>query len=67
VPIEQPGIERINHDGYLELTKPRITAFILMSTAIGFFCVGRFAGALALFHVLLGTALMASGTATLNQ
>jgi heme O synthase-like polyprenyltransferase len=59
--VGQPMME------YLELTKPRITVFILMSTAIGFFCVNRFAGAWTLFHVLLGTALMASGTAALNQ
>ena len=52
---------------FLELTKPRITVFILMSTAVGFFCASRFAGAWTLFHALLGTALMASGTATLNQ
>ena len=29
---------------YLELTKPRITGFILMSTAIGFLCGANFAG-----------------------
>jgi protoheme IX farnesyltransferase len=58
---------------YLDLTKPRITIFILMSTAIGFLCgtdvVGRPAGNiwLTLFHTLLGTALIASGTAALNQ
>ena len=55
---------------YLELTKPRITCFILMSTAIGFVCAGHLAGHfswLMLLHALLGTALMASGTAALNQ
>ena len=55
---------------YLELTKPRITVFILMSTVIGFLCaVYRFGGfnAWVLFHALMGTALMASGTAALNQ
>ena len=55
---------------YLELTKPRITCFILMSTAIGFLCAGHLAGSfhgLVLFHTLLGTALIASGTAALNQ
>ena len=54
--------------GYLELTKPRITWLILMSTAIGYY-FGR-AGAAdwaLLVHCLLGTALLASGTATLNQ
>jgi protoheme IX farnesyltransferase len=55
---------------YLELTKPRITCFILMSTAIGFVC-GMNAGGprtwVTLMHTLLGTALIASGTAALNQ
>src|SRR6202166_2971289 len=55
---------------YLELTKPRITCFILMSTAIGFLCAEHLVGSfswLVLFNTLLGTALLASGTAALNQ
>src|ERR1035437_2697958 len=55
---------------YIELTKPRITCFILMSTAIGFLCAEHLVGSfswLVLFHTLLGTALLASGTAALNQ
>ena len=55
---------------FLELTKPRITVFILMSTAIGFLCGEHIAGTwswLLLLHTLLGTALIASGTAALNQ
>ena len=62
---------------YIELTKPRITWLILMSTAVGYF-YGLPRGAnwwaflaaiplLSLLHTLLGTALMASGTAALNQ
>jgi protoheme IX farnesyltransferase len=53
---------------YLDLTKPRITWLILMSTAIGYF-FGHSGSLdwLLLFHSLLGTALIASGTATLNQ
>jgi heme o synthase len=53
---------------YLELTKPRITWLILMSTGIGYYFGNQ--GALSgwlLLHCLLGTALIASGTATLNQ
>lgn len=53
---------------YLALTKPRITWLILMSTGIGYFFGYR--GPLDLWlllHTLLGTALLASGTATLNQ
>jgi heme o synthase len=53
---------------YLELTKPRITVLILICTAVGYFFGSPNAFHLAVFvHVLLGTALMASGTAALNQ
>ena len=55
---------------YLELTKPRITVFILMSTGIGFVFGTRIAHAwewMQLFHALMGTFLIASGTAALNQ
>jgi protoheme IX farnesyltransferase len=54
---------------YVELTKPSITWLILMSTAVGYF-FGLRGGAwnwLVLFHTILGTGLMASGTATLNE
>lgn len=53
---------------YLELTKPRITWLILMSTAIGYFFGwdGTWNFWL-LFHTVLGTGLIASGTAALNQ
>ncbi len=53
---------------YIELTKPRITWLILASTGIGFF-FGRqdaWNGAV-LLHTLIGTGLLASGTAALNQ
>lgn len=55
---------------YAELTKPRITIFILMSAAIGFLCgthLSRPWTWLALIHMLAGTGLIASGTAALNQ
>ncbi|MBY0505776.1 MAG: heme o synthase [Bryobacteraceae bacterium] len=53
---------------YIDLTKPRITWLILMSTGIGY-VFGTQGGAnwLLLLHTLLGTALIASGTATFNQ
>jgi protoheme IX farnesyltransferase len=53
---------------FLELTKPRITVLILICTAVGYYfgCRSSF-GLLMLVHVLLGTALMASGTSALNQ
>jgi protoheme IX farnesyltransferase len=54
---------------YIELTKPRITWLILMSTAVGYYFGLRGAEFhwLALIHTLLGTGLLASGTATLNE
>src|SRR5215813_11827472 len=54
---------------YLELTKPRITVLILICTSVGYYFArnaGRF-DIVTLFHALLGTGLMASGTAALNQ
>ncbi len=53
---------------YLELTKPRITWLILMSTAVGYFFGARGAWSFwSVLHTILGTALIASGTAALNQ
>ncbi|HYP14560.1 MAG TPA: heme o synthase [Bryobacteraceae bacterium] len=53
---------------YIQLTKPRITWLILMSTGVGFF-FGAPSGWtwLLLLHTLIGTGLIASGTAALNQ
>src|SRR3954468_4233333 len=62
---------------YIELTKPRITWLILMSTGVGYF-YGLPAAAnwweflksiplLSLLHTVIGTGLIASGTAALNQ
>ena len=53
---------------YAELTKPRVTALILMSTLVGFY-LGSPADVdfRLLLHALLGTALVAGGTAALNQ
>lgn len=53
---------------YLELTKPRITAMILISAAIGFWfgAPGGFPMT-RLLEALIGIGLMASGTAALNQ
>jgi protoheme IX farnesyltransferase len=62
---------------YIELTKPRITWLILMSTGIGYF-FGLPGAAnwweflkniplVSLLNTIVGTALIASGTAALNQ
>ena len=62
---------------YIELTKPRITWLILMSTGIGYFfglpgaangwAFLRSVHLLSLLHTIVGTGLLASGTAALNQ
>lgn len=53
---------------YFRLTKPRIALLIVISTAVGY-CYGTTSGFsfLAFLHALLGTALLAAGSATLNQ
>ncbi len=53
---------------YLTLTKPEVNLLILMTTSAGYYLGGRGAfQAAGLFHTLIGTLLVASGTATLNQ
>jgi heme o synthase len=57
---------------YIALTKPRITWLILMSTGVGYFFGHKhpWTGAAdwwLLIHLLVGTGLIASGTAALNQ
>jgi len=57
---------------YIELTKPRITWLILMSTAVGYFFGMKHAWRgladwLLMLNTLVGTGLIASGTAALNQ
>ena len=53
---------------YIALTKPRITWLILMSTGMGYYF--GFTGTWdlwSLLHTIVGTGLIASGTAALNQ
>ena len=54
---------------YLELTKPNVTWLILMSTGVGYYLGSAhpLGSMLFFFHVLFGTALVASGTGALNQ
>jgi protoheme IX farnesyltransferase len=53
---------------YYTLTKPEVNLLILMTTSAGYYLGlrGPF-HVLGLFHTLVGTLLVASGTATLNQ
>src|ERR1700747_3444183 len=56
---------------YWALTKPEVNFLILITTCVGFYLgcadTGRQFSFLALSNTLLGTLLVASGTATLNQ
>ncbi|MBI4341928.1 MAG: protoheme IX farnesyltransferase [Candidatus Omnitrophica bacterium] len=53
---------------YLELTKPRLTALVLVTTAVGFWLGLDRPGALSqLAPLLLGTACVAGGAHALNQ
>lgn len=62
------GAEVSRVKDYIELTKPRITWLILMSTAIGYYFGHHGAWSLlAVLHTVVGTGLIASGTAALNQ
>ena len=53
---------------YIELTKPRITFLIMLTSAAGFCLASRGAVNYLLFtHAMLGIALLSSGLGTLNQ
>jgi protoheme IX farnesyltransferase len=53
---------------YVALTKPRVTWLILASTSVGYFFGAKFGWSIwTLFHTIVGTGLIASGTAALNQ
>ncbi|MEW5874216.1 MAG: heme o synthase [Candidatus Zixiibacteriota bacterium] len=61
VPISRPA-------DFVALTKPRIVFMILVTTLVGFLmgATGSLV-TMALLHVLVGTALVCAGSATLNQ
>src|SRR6202163_4519571 len=53
---------------YYTLTKPEVNLLILMTTSAGYYLASRSPVRIAgLLNTLLGTLLVASGTATLNQ
>src|SRR5437870_4807408 len=63
-----PATARARMAAYLELTKPRITFLIVLTSAAGF-CLGSIGTVnyLLFAHALIGIALLSSGIATLNQ
>jgi protoheme IX farnesyltransferase len=59
---------RVRFADLMELTKPRITFLVLITTLVGFYMGSRESLNLVLMlHTLLGTALVASGASALNQ
>jgi protoheme IX farnesyltransferase len=52
---------------YLALTKPEVTFLVLIAAGLGCFMASASLRWITLFHAVLGTALVASGTATLNH
>jgi len=59
---------RVRISDFVELTKPRITLLVLITTLVGFYMGSRDRlSFFLLFHTILGTALVASGASALNQ
>jgi protoheme IX farnesyltransferase len=53
---------------FFELTKPRITLMVLISTGVGFYMGSQGAlQSMLLLHTIIGTAFVASGASALNQ
>jgi protoheme IX farnesyltransferase len=52
---------------YVELTKPRITTLIVLTSAAGFCLASGKVDYVALLRAMIGIALLSSGIATLNQ
>src|SRR6266699_286454 len=63
-----PATVKARTAAYLELTKPRITFLIVLTSAAGF-CLGSRGAVnyLTFTHAMIGIALLSSGIATLNQ
>src|SRR6185295_19190276 len=59
---------RVRAADFLELTKPRITLMVLVTTLVGFY-MGSEGGIrmMVLLNTILGTALVAVGASSLNQ
>lgn len=69
ISIQQPNdIIRARVADYLELIKPRIAILVLFTVAAGFWTAALgFGDCVLLFHVLVGTAILASAANALNQ
>jgi heme o synthase len=52
---------------YISLTKPEVLFLVLIATSLGYVMASQSLNLLGLFHALIGTALVAGGTAALNH
>jgi protoheme IX farnesyltransferase len=67
-PLERRYSYREHVADFVELTKPRITILVLITTLVGFYMGSRGdLNFLVLIHTILGTGLVASGASALNQ
>jgi protoheme IX farnesyltransferase len=66
--VVEPLSTRARVAAYVELTKPRITSLIVLTSAAGFVLGSRgTVNYAALVQAMIGIALLSSGIATLNQ
>ena len=67
-PLQEPLAVKAKFSAYIELTKPRITFLIVLTSAAGFFLGTREqVDYFRLFHAMFGIAMLSSGIAALNQ
>jgi protoheme IX farnesyltransferase len=66
-PVDTAQAKPSRLSDYLCLTKPEVTFLVLIATALGGFMAVESPDLLRLFHAVLGTALVAGGTAALNH
>src|SRR4051812_10520514 len=68
-PIDADVVTSVSRwSDYYELTKPRMNALVVITTAVGYFMAVRgFADWARLLHTVIGTALTAAGASVLNQ
>jgi len=66
--MERRYSRRVRFADFFELTKPGITAMVLITTLVGYYMASRNGlRPLLLLHTILGTALVAGGASGLNQ
>src|SRR4029434_8602377 len=65
-PAHTAALRMRAHD-FLSLTKPRVLVLVLITTDLGWVMAAASLDVGVLAHALLGTALVAGGTAALNQ